>query len=95
MAAYIIGSVTGVSDQARTEEYGGRIEATMAPYGGKFLVRGPGECIEGKWEHLAAAIIEFPSMDALKEWYDSAAYRELRTLRKGALDADMLVANGV
>jgi len=58
-------------------------------------VRGPGECIEGKWEQMMAAIIEFPSMEALKEWYDSPAYRELRELRKGALDADMLIANGV
>ncbi len=95
MAAYLIGSVNSVSDQGRTEEYGNRVVATVEPYGGKYLARGPGERIEGKWEPMMAVIIEFPSMDALKEWYDSAAYRELRELRKGAVDVDLLFINGV
>ena len=95
MAAYILGSVHGIADQARFEEYGQRIGATMEPYGGKFLAAAVGERIEGTAQPLRSVVVEFPSMDALKQWYDSAAYRELRELRRGAVDADILFVEGL
>ncbi len=95
MSAYILGSVHGIADQDRFAEYGQRIGATLEPYGGKFLAAAPGERIEGTAQPLTSVIIEFPSMNALKQWYDSAAYRELRELRRGAVDADILFVEGV
>ncbi len=95
MTAYVLGSVHGIADQARFAEYGQRIGATLVPYGGKFLAAAAGERIEGTAQPLTSAVLEFPTMDALKEWYDSAAYRELRELRRGAVDADILFVEGV
>ncbi len=95
MPAYVLGSVHGIADQARFAEYGQRIGATMAPYGGKFLAAAAGERIEGTAQPLVSVVIEFPSMDALKQWYDCPAYRELREFRKGAVDADILFVEGV
>ena len=54
-----------------------------------------GERIEGTAQPLVSAVVEFPSMDALKQWYDCPAYRELRELRRGAVDADLLFVEGV
>ena len=95
MPAYILGSVHGISDPARFAEYGQRIGATMEPYSGKFLAAAAGERIEGNAQPMTSVVIEFPSMDALKQWYDCAAYRELRELRRGAVDADILFVEGV
>ncbi len=95
MPAYVLGSVHGIADQARFAEYGQRIGATMAPYGGKFLASAAGERLEGTAQPLVSVVIEFPSMDALKQWYDCAAYRELREFRRGAVDADILFVEGV
>jgi uncharacterized protein (DUF1330 family) len=95
MAAYVLGSVHGIGDQARFAEYGQRIGATMEPYGGKFLAAAVGERIEGTAQPLRSVVIEFPDMDALKRWYDSAAYRELREFRRGAVDADILFVEGL
>ena len=95
MAAYALGSVHGITDQDRFAEYGQRVGATLAPYGGKFLAAAAGERIEGTAQPLVSAVLEFPSMDALKQWYDCAAYRELRELRRGAVDADILFVEGV
>jgi uncharacterized protein (DUF1330 family) len=95
MSAYVLGRVHGIADQARFAEYGQRVGATMAPYGGKFLAAAAGERIEGAAHPLVSVVVEFPSMDALKRWYDCAAYRELRELRRGAVDADLLFVEGV
>ena len=95
MSAHVVGSFHGIADQARFEEYGQRIGATMAPYGGRFLAAAAGERIEGAAQPLRSVVVEFPSMDALKQWYDCAAYRELRELRRGAVDADLLFVEGI
>jgi len=95
MTAYLVGSVNGVSDPAKFEEYRNRVGATMEPYGAKYLAAAPGERVEGKWEPMVAAIIEFPSMDALKAWYTCEAYQELKQLRQGAADIDILFVEGV
>jgi uncharacterized protein (DUF1330 family) len=95
MSAYVLGSVHGIADQARFEEYGQRIGATMESYGGKFLAAAAGERIEGTAQPLRSVVIEFPDMDTLKQWYDSAAYRELREFRRGAVDADILFVEGL
>ena len=95
MVAYLIGSINGVSDPAKMEEYRSRVGATMAPYGAKYLAGAPGETVEGAWKPMMVAIIEFPSMDALKQWYECDAYRELRQLRGAAADIDILFVDGV
>ncbi len=62
-------------------EYIERIDETLAPYGGHFLVHG-GEltAAEGEWDG-AIVIIEFPSTGAAREWYESPAYQAILPLR--------------
>jgi uncharacterized protein (DUF1330 family) len=95
MAAYLLGTIHSVSDPARVGEYSQRIGGTMEPYGGKYLAAAASEPIEGNAQPMMSVVIEFPSMDALKQWYDCAAYKELRELRQGALEADILAVEGV
>ncbi len=95
MAAYLIASLKKVSDQAGFEAYGGQVGPTMRPYGGKLLAGGPGEHIEGDTQSRMTFLVEFPSMDALKEWYESEGYQGPKQLRLRSADFDILFISGV
>ena len=62
-------------------EYLERIDETLAPYGGRFLVHG-GELspAEGEWDG-DIVIIEFPDAEAARAWYESPAYQAILPLR--------------
>jgi uncharacterized protein (DUF1330 family) len=76
-------------------EYLERIDATLAPFGGRFIVHGGRvEVLEGSWPgHLI--VIEFPDRDRASAWYASAAYREIVALRTDNSDSDVILADGV
>ncbi len=94
MAAYIVAGVKSIADQAKFEEYRAHVGATMAPYGGKYLAAAPIDNKEGNWPAMVTAIIEFPSMDAINQWYDSEGYRELKQLRQRSANLDMVFVEG-
>jgi uncharacterized protein (DUF1330 family) len=75
-------------------EYLERIQATMDPFGAKFLVHGaPVEVMEGVWPG-SLVLIEFPSLEAAHKWYDSPAYREILHLRANHLVGDLILVEG-
>ena len=43
----------------------------------------------------SVVIMEFPSIDAARAWYDGPAYREVRRLRHLAADYRVFIAEGV
>ncbi len=94
MAAYLIAGVKSISDQAGLEEYRARVGATMERYGAKYLAAAAPEGKEGNWPAMVTAIIEFPSMDAINQWYDSEGYRELKQLRQRSANLDMVFVEG-
>ena len=71
MPAYIIADVT-VTDPATMEEYRKRVPATLAKYGGRFIVRGGAhQTLEGDWKPNRLVVLEFPSLEQARRWYDS------------------------
>jgi len=78
MSAYIIVDID-IHDTAGLEEYRRQVPATIAKYGGRFIVRGGKfETLEGNWNPKRLVVLEFPSGEQAKRWYDSAEYRPLR-----------------
>ncbi len=79
--AYAIAYLREIDFGVEIAEYLERIDETLAPYGGRFIVHG-GDLTpaEGEWDG-AIVIIEFPSPDAVREWYDSPAYQAILPLR--------------
>jgi len=62
MPAYVIADVT-VTDATSMEEYRKQVPATIAKYGGRYLVRGGAhEALEGEWKPNRLVLHEFPSM---------------------------------
>lgn len=95
MPAYVIAEVT-VTDPTTMDEYRKQVPATVARYGGRFLVRGGAhETIEGDWKPNRLVILEFPSMEQARRWYDSEEYREPKTLRIKSGRTNLLMVEGV
>ncbi|MEV6442445.1 DUF1330 domain-containing protein [Amycolatopsis sp. NPDC051716] len=75
-------------------QYLERIQATLDPYGGKFLVHGaPVQVVEGDWPG-GLVLIEFPSLAVAREWYGSPAYREILSLRADHIPGDLILVEG-
>jgi uncharacterized protein (DUF1330 family) len=83
MPAYVIANVT-VTDLPAMEEYRKQVPATLAKYGGRFLVRGGGhQTVEGDWKPTRLVVIEFPSLADAQRWYDSEEYCAPRASDEG------------
>lgn len=75
-------------------QYLERIQATLDPFGGRFLVHGSQvEVLEGDWPG-ALVVIEFPGMREAREWYASPAYREILHLRADHIPGDVILVEG-
>ena len=94
MSAYVIAEVE-ITDPALYEEYRRLVPATIARYGGKYLVRGGAvETKEGGWTPKRLAVLEFASMDQAKKWYHSPEYAPVLALRLKAARSKLLLAEG-
>jgi len=64
-------------------------------HGGRYLVRGGDqEVLEGEWSP-ATIIVEFPTIEAARSWYDSSDYAEALRYRDGALERDLVLVEGI
>lgn len=94
MAAYFIVDVE-VTDPVGYEEYRKLVPATIAQYGGRFLVRGGAvEQLEGDWQPGRVVVLEFPSLEQAKHWYHSEEYRDPKALRFKTAKARMILVEG-
>jgi len=94
MPAYVIADVT-VTDSTTMEEYRKQVPATIAKYGGRFLVRGGAhQALEGDWKPNRLVVLEFPTMDAARRWYDSEEYRGPKALRFKAGRTNLVMVEG-
>ena len=95
MSAYVISEVD-VRDAAGFEAYRTIAAPTIAQYGGRYLVRGGAAvAAEGGPAPKNIIVVEFPSMERLREWYASAEYAEALKVRATALDRRLIFVEGV
>ncbi len=94
MAAYLIADIT-VQHPETFAEYGKQVPATVAKYGGRYLVRGGAhESLEGDWRPSRVVVLEFPDMEAAKAWYGSREYGPLIKLRQSASTGPVILVEG-
>lgn len=95
MAAYLFANID-VTDADGYDEYRKRVPATIAAHGGRYLTRaGATEVLEGDWLPRRLVILEFPSMAALKTWYDCPEYRPLRAIRARTAISSVVAIDGI
>jgi uncharacterized protein (DUF1330 family) len=95
MAAYALVDVE-ITDSAGFAEYRKLVPASIAEFGGRFLVRGGAmEVLEGDWKPNRLVVLEFPDLAGLKSWYHSPGYQQLLVLRKRAATSNFVIVDGV
>ena len=95
MSAYVISEVD-VRDAAGFETYRTIAAKAIAQYGGRYLVRGGAASIaEGGPPPKTIIVVEFPSMEKLRQWYASPEYAEALKVRQTALDRRLIFVEGV
>jgi uncharacterized protein (DUF1330 family) len=95
MAAYVIYQAE-VTDPEQYARYREKSTPAVLAAGGEFLVRGGDvELLEGEPPLGRIVIAKFPSMEAARAWYDGETYRQARTLREGAVVANLYIVNGI
>jgi uncharacterized protein (DUF1330 family) len=93
--AYAIAHLHNPKAHPEVFEYLERIQDTLTPFEGRFLVHGPQvEVREGEWPGTIV-IIEFPSADQARHWYESPAYQEILPLRTRNIEGSAIVVEGV
>ena len=81
MPAFLIADIE-VTDEQTYSAYRTANPDIVNKHGGRYVALGGAvEVLEGDWHPNRTVIIEFPSMEALRSFYTSPEYVELRKLR--------------
>src|SRR5690554_2828167 len=95
MSAYAVATIHETRFNDEVVEYLRSIDATLAPFSGKYIIHGgPYQPLEGAWAS-DLVVIEFPSMEMAQGWYNSDAYKKIRSLRTANTEGDVLLVQGV
>jgi uncharacterized protein (DUF1330 family) len=95
MPAYVVVSIE-VHDPERYAEYIERAPATVTNHGGRYLVRNSErEALEGEWDLKRFVILEFPTYEAAKGWYESEDYAPVMAIRHATATSRMTLIEGV
>lgn len=90
---YLIAEIE-VTDPDLYADYTPLAGSTVAAHGGRFIVRG-GETVD--LEGTAPrrfVVIEFPSLERARAWYDSAEYQEAAAVRQAASRGRLFLVEG-
>jgi uncharacterized protein (DUF1330 family) len=95
MPAYVI-ALVDIKDPVRYEDYRRLVLPTITAYDGRFVARGGRtEVLEGAWAPRRVVILEFPSVERAKEWWNSPEYSEAKAIRQATSEGTLIVIEGV
>lgn len=95
MSAYLVATLE-VHDPSGFKSYVIDVPAIVAKFGGRFLVRGgEPELAEGDWTMPRVTVVEFPTMEKAKEWWNSAEYAPYKQLRQRAARTNAVFVPGL
>lgn len=92
MSAYLI-VYARVDDADQFGKYVEAVQPLIAAHGGKLVGRGvPPVVLEGDWPWGTVGLLEFPSMEAAETFWYSPEYIEVKKLREGASEFQVVLA---
>ncbi len=96
MPAYMIVIAKIADRDAFISGYGAAAGALVERFGGTYVLRGPGaELLEGRFGDGASMVIsEWRDKAAAKAFWDSSEYAEVKKLRDGIADCQVLLIEG-
>jgi uncharacterized protein (DUF1330 family) len=76
--------------------YGRAVAALAGEFGGRFVVVSSApELMEGEDDGRRLVILRFPTVATAREFWNSAAYTEVKRLREGAGQVDAVLVAGI
>ena len=95
MSAYVVVEVT-VSDPATYEEYKRLAPPSIAQYQGRYIARGGRtETLEGDWAPKRLVLLEFPTMELARAWWESSEYADAKAMRQRSATTRMVLLEGL
>ena len=95
MPAYVIAHID-VKDPDRYQDYIKMSPVSIAKFGGKFIARGgKTDVLEGNWQPKRLVLLEFPSAERAREWWESDDYAPAKALRQATSYGELVIIDGV
>lgn len=95
MPHYIIATLD-IKDRTRYAQYEAGFMDVFSRYQGKMLaVDEEVDVMEGDWSCTRTVLIEFPSAEAARQWYQSKEYTELARHRLAASTGNIALVAGL
>ena len=93
MTAYVVVDID-VRDPVRYEEYKRQALASVTAFGGRYLVRGGAVTkLEGDWTPGRFVVLEFPTAQRAREWWDSPLYAPIKAIRHATARTKMILVD--
>ena len=94
MPAYVVALVE-MLDEEKFRAYQGVASESFAAYGAKFLTPGGGHTVlEGPEEPRTCVLVEFPTAEQARAFWNSPEYQAAIKLREGAANMQILLLDG-
>jgi len=95
MPAYLVVQIN-VTDPEKFARYREAVPRVVEASGGRYIVRGGAiEVLEGSHDGRRFVLFEFPSMEAIRRFWRSREYADVKVLRENAADIDVWAVPGV
>ncbi len=82
-----------IKDPEGMKAYGRAAGAAMSGVGILAVDTKP-QVLEGNWHGHQTVMLEFDSVEAAREWYESEAYQKAAKLRQAAADCNAVIISG-
>jgi uncharacterized protein (DUF1330 family) len=95
MPAYVFFDVVSIHAEQMTG-YRDKALASIKAFDGKLVAATNNiECREGDWRPARIVMIEFPSMENARAWYESPEYQQVLPIRLSANKDNMVIFEGL
>jgi uncharacterized protein (DUF1330 family) len=90
--AYVISAVEGFADVSMVKRYAELTGPAIEHFGGRFIISNTEPVVvEGETPSNHLSMVEFPSMEDARAWYNSPEYAEARDLTPAAFRGRLLI----
>ena len=84
-----------IHDPAGMDAYGAASGGTVGAHGGSVLVvDAEVDVREGNWHGSRTVVLEFPSVDDARAWYESEGYQAAVPIRQAASTCNVAIVSG-
>jgi uncharacterized protein (DUF1330 family) len=95
MPAYMFVQIK-ITDPDKFARYREAVPSVVAAFGGRYIARGGDVAVlEGSHDGRRLVLFEFPSVEAIQRFWDSAEYAKVKPLRENAAALDVWAVPGV